>query len=206
MNSILNEQIRIGAMKVKNRLVKAAVVENMATESGEVTAKLVSLYAKATRGGAGLIFTGGAYVQPSGRNLRFQTGVHHDGLIRGLSRLAGAAKKEGARIVLQVSHGGRQCRPELTGGEVIGPSAVKDTMTGITPRAMSRNEIEETIEAFGLAAGRAREAGFDVVEFHFGIGYLISRFISPLTNSRTDQYGGSFEKRMKLPPDEKHES
>ena len=112
---ILDKPIKLGSMEIKNRLVKAAVVENMATETGEIRESMIELYKRVARGGAGLIITGGAYVQPNGRNLKFQTGVHHDGLIPNLSRLAKAGQGNGAKIALQISHGGRQCSPELVG-------------------------------------------------------------------------------------------
>ncbi|MBN2063055.1 MAG: NADH:flavin oxidoreductase [Deltaproteobacteria bacterium] len=182
-------------MQIKNRLVKAAIVENLATEDGQVTDELIRLYDKAARGGAGLIITGGAFVQKSGRNVRFQTGAHGDESIPGLARLARAGQKNDTRIVLQISHGGRQCPPSLVRGDVIGPSPVRDQLSKIMPRAMTEDEIEETIEAFGRAAGRAREAGFDGVEIMAGHGYLINEFLSRRTNHRRDRWGGSLENR-----------
>jgi 2,4-dienoyl-CoA reductase-like NADH-dependent reductase (Old Yellow Enzyme family) len=195
---MLSQSIQIHTMTVKNRLAKAAVVENMASEAGQVTDDLVTLYQNASRGGAGLIFTGGAYVQENGRNQRYQTGAHHDGLIEGLSKMAEAGQEEGARIVLQISHAGRQTDPDLVEGDVVGPSPVTDTMTKITPRPLTHDEILGVIESFGLAAGRAREAGFDGVEIMAGHGYLINEFLSRRTNKREDEWGGSLENRARF--------
>ena len=195
---MLDKPIQIGSMEIKNRLVKAAVVENMATETGEVSESMIELYQRVARGGAGLIITGGAYVQPNGRNVKFQTGVHHDGLIPTLSKLAKAGQEDGAKIVLQISHGGRQCNPELVGGEVVGPSPVKDSMTKITPRMLSAKEIDEIIDAFRLASGRVQAAGFDGVEIMAGHGYLINGFLSRRTNRRKDEWGGLLENRARF--------
>ncbi|MBN1848245.1 MAG: hypothetical protein JW932_06635 [Deltaproteobacteria bacterium] len=174
-------------MQIKNRLVKAAIVENLATEDGQVANALIRLYDKAAHGGAGLIITGGAFVQPGGRNVRFQTGAHCNELIPGLARLARAGQVNGTRMVLQISHGGRQCPPHLVDGDVLAPSPVRDQFTKIMPRAMTEDEIKETIEAFGRAAGRAQEAGFDGVEIMAGHGYLVNEFLSRRTNHRRDQ-------------------
>ena len=195
---MLEKSIRIGGMEVKNRLVKAAVVENMAEEDGRATERLARVYEKAARGGAGLIITGGAYVQPGGRNVRYQTGAHSDDMVPGLSKVARAGQNNGAKIALQISHGGRQCPPEFVNDDVVGPSPVKDTLTKVTPRAMREEEIEEAIEAFGQAARRAREAGFDGVEIMAGHGYLINEFLAARTNRRTDQWGGSLENRSRF--------
>jgi 2,4-dienoyl-CoA reductase-like NADH-dependent reductase (Old Yellow Enzyme family) len=195
---MLEKPIRIGSMEVKNRIVKAAVVENMATEDGRVTDALVRVYEKAAQGGAGLIISGGTYVQPIGRNVKFQTGVHDDDLIPGLARMAKAGQANGARMVLQISHGGRQCPPEFVGDDVVGPSPVKDTLTKVTPRAMREDEIEATIKAFGAAARRARKAGFDGVEIMAGHGYLINEFLARRTNLRSDQWGGALENRARF--------
>ena len=198
VTKILGSPISIGPMQVKNRIVKAAVVENMADEDGRPGNQLAHLYEKAASGGAGLIITGGAYVQPGGRNVRYQTGAHSDDMIPGLAAIARAGQKNGARIVLQISHGGRQCPPELVADDVIGPSPVKDTLTKVTPRAMNEDEIGKTIEAFGQAAKRSREAGFDGVEIMAGHGYLINEFLSARTNQRTDQWGGTLENRARF--------
>ena len=195
---MLEQPIRIGNIEVKNRIVKAAVVENMATEDGRVTDELIRVYEKAAQGGAGLIISGGTYVQTSGRNVKFQTGAHHDDLIPGLARMARAGQSNGARMVLQISHGGRQCPPEFVGDDVIGPSPVMDTLTKVMPRAMSEDEIEETVASFGMAALRAREAGFDGVEIMAGHGYLINEFLARRTNRREDKWGGSLENRARF--------
>ena len=195
---MLSDPISIGSLALNNRIVKAALVENMASEEGEVTEDLIRFYQTQAKGGAGLLITGGAYVRRNGRSVKYLIGAHDDRLIPGLSRLAEAVHELGGKVVLQIYHCGRQTRPELAGGDVIGPSPVKDRMTGVTPRGMGEDEIEEMIGAFGKAAGRAQEAGFDGVEVMAGHGYLIGQFLSGRTNKRTDQWGGSLENRSRF--------
>lgn len=195
---LLAQNIRIGSLELQNRIVKAALVENMAGEDGAVTDRLIRFYEKHARGGAGLLITGGAYVQPSGRSVRYLIGVHDDRLVPGLTRLTRAVHDLDGRIALQIYHCGRQTRPELVGGDVIAPSPVKDTLTGVLPRAMTEEEIEATILAFGRAAERAATAGFDAVEVMAGHGYLINQFLSGRTNRRTDGWGGGLENRARF--------
>ena len=195
---LISQPIKIGSLRLPNRIVKAAMVENMANEQGEVTEKLIKFYQKQAQGGAGLLITGGAYVQRNGRSVRYLIGVYDDSLIPGLSHLAEEVHKLGAKIVLQIYHCGRQTQPELVNGDVIAPSSVKDRLTGIIPRAMTEREIEETIRAFALGARRAKSAGFDGVEVLAGHGYLISQFLARRTNKRTDQWGGDLPARSRF--------
>jgi 2,4-dienoyl-CoA reductase-like NADH-dependent reductase (Old Yellow Enzyme family) len=195
---LLAQHIRISSLELRNRLVKASLVENMATEDGAVTDRLIRFYERHARGGAGLLITGGAYVQASGRSVRYLIGAHDDRLVAGLSRLTRAVHDLDGRIALQIYHAGRQTRPDLVGGDVIAPSAVKDTLTGVQPRAMSEAEIEAAIFAFGRAAERAAAAGFDAVEVMAGHGYLINQFLSGRTNRREDGWGGSLENRARF--------
>jgi 2,4-dienoyl-CoA reductase-like NADH-dependent reductase (Old Yellow Enzyme family) len=195
---MLGDKIKIGTLELDNRIVKAATVENMASECGEVTDNLVQFYKRQAQGGAGLLITGGAAVQKNGRNVRYVLGADNDSLVPGLKRMADEVHAHGAKIVLQIYHSGRQTRPELVDGDVVGPSQVKDTMTGVTPRAMTEKEVEETISAFGAAAVRAREAGYDGVEVMAGHGYLISQFLSSRTNRRKDRWGGGLENRARF--------
>ncbi|MBW1710360.1 MAG: NADH:flavin oxidoreductase [Deltaproteobacteria bacterium] len=195
---MLADPIQIGSLKLNNRIVKASMVENMATEQGEVTDRLIRFYQRQAKGGAGLLITGGAYVQKNGRSVTYLIGAYDDSLVEGLGALANAVHENGGKIALQIYHCGRQTRPELAEGDVVGPSAIPDQMTKVMPRPMTEDEIEETIQAFGLAARRVKEAGYDGVEVMAGHGYLISQFLSRRTNQRTDQWGGSLENRARF--------
>jgi 2,4-dienoyl-CoA reductase-like NADH-dependent reductase (Old Yellow Enzyme family) len=192
---MLAKPIKIGSLEVKNRIVRAAMTGNLANEKGEVTDRLIEYYQRQTQGGAGLLITGGAYIQKSGRSARRLIGAYDDNLIPGHSRLTKAVHELEGKIILQVYHCGRQTQPELVDGDVIGPSPVKDRMMGVTPRSMTEEEIEATIKAFGKAARRAEEANYDGIEIMAAHGYLISQFLSNRTNQRTDQWGGSIENR-----------
>jgi len=142
---MLADPIQIGSLKLNNRIVKASMVENMATEQGEVTDRLIRFYQRQAKGGAGLLITGGAYVQKNGRSVTYLIGAYDDSLVEGLGALANAVHENGGKIALQIYHCGRQTRPELAEGDVVGPSAIPDQMTKVMPRPMTEDEIEETM-------------------------------------------------------------
>jgi 2,4-dienoyl-CoA reductase-like NADH-dependent reductase (Old Yellow Enzyme family) len=193
---MLFDEYRIGPLRLRNRIVRAATFEKLADEDGHVTDELVGLYARLAQGGAGLIITGAALVHPSGRYLRRMISAHSDTYNEGLRRIPDAVHTEGGLVALQADHGGRQCSPLLLGGEPpLGPSAIHDPVTGATPRPMEDQEIWEVIDAFASAAFRARTAGFDALELQASRGYLISSFLSPHTNRRDDYWGGDTARR-----------
>ncbi len=187
---------KIGSLVIKNRLVRSATFECMASEDGSATDELVQFYKKLAEGGVGLIITGLTYVHPSGRGYQDQTGIDKDSLIPGLRRIAKTVHEhgDGCKVAVQLVHSGFQSFLEDT----IAPSAVLEPMMNNMPRAMTIVEIEEIIEAFANAAWRAKEAGFDAVQLHAAHGYLLSEFLSPYTNKRTDEYGGSTVNRVKI--------
>ena len=188
---------KIGSLEIKNRFVRSATFEGMATEDGYVTDKHVTLYEDLAKGGAGLIITGYCYVQESGQSFENQTGVSSDDFIPGLSKIAKTVHENGenCKVALQIAHCGHQSRfLENT----ISSSAMEEKLTRKIPREMTREEIQGTIDAFAQAIRRAKEAGFDAVQLHGAHGYLITQFLSPHINKRTDDYGGSLEKRTKF--------
>ncbi len=195
---MIEEPIKLNRLELKNRIVKASMVENMATEGGEVTDRLIGLYRRFAAGGAGLLITGGAYVQSNGRSVKYLIGAHEDRLIPRMMDLTGTVHDLDSRIILQIYHCGRQTLPELVDNDVVAPSPVKDSLTGVVPRAMRSEEIEEVIHSFGKSAKRALEAGFDGVEVMAGHGYLINQFLSSRTNHREDQWGGDLENRARF--------
>jgi 2,4-dienoyl-CoA reductase-like NADH-dependent reductase (Old Yellow Enzyme family) len=194
---MLFEPFGFSGLTLKNRLVRSATYEKRADEDGFVTDSLIELYGELAKGGAGLIITGNALVHPSGRTIRQMICIHSNIYIKGLKRLTDAVHRLGGLIVMQLTHGGRQCIPLLLGGaEPIAPSAVYDPSTKVMPREMTEAVIWEIIEAFGEAAGRAEDAGFDGVQIHGAHGYLVSGFLSPHTNRRDDYWGGDEERRF----------
>lgn len=195
----LFEASTINGMQLRNRFVRSATWEGMAEEDGAVTPKLIELMVQLARGGVGLIISGHAYVSREGQAGPRQLGVYSDSLVPGLSRMAEAVHEGGGRIVLQLAHAGCHAASALSGVQPLGPSARSaepDPDHGC--REMSPQDLEQTIAAFAAAALRAKRAGFDGVQIHAAHGYLLSQFLSPFYNKRTDRFGGSLENRSRL--------
>ncbi len=199
-DSLLFAPMEINGMHLKNRLVKSATYEAMAAADGSVTDQLIDMYTSLAKGGAGLTITGYAYIQENGHCMPLQTAVFSDDHIPGLRKLVDAVHQEGGKIALQIAHAGRQTTSDLIGGQTpMAPSAIEaDPLFHTEPRAMTIEEISETIDAFGAAAARCKQAGFDAVQLHGAHGYLIAQFLSPFTNRRTDEWGGNTENRMRF--------
>lgn len=196
MSARLFERTAIRGMELPNRFVRSATWEGMADEEGRPAPELVRLYAELARGGVGLIVSGNAFVTAEGKAVHSQLGVHDDSLIPALGEMTAAVHEAGGRIALQLAHGGLWSIGGTAaddGGCVSQPPApsVRQTDSGPAGREMTPAEIAAVTEAFAAAARRAQEAGFDAVQIHAAHGYLISAFLSPLFNQRTDEYGGS---------------
>lgn len=193
----LFEPIRIGTMDVKNRIVLPPMGTRFASVSGEATRYHINHYFTRAQGGAGLLIVPWVLVdttfeKKTGR-LRLDTDEH----IRGLNDIVEAVHINKAKIAIQLSLGGRAISSsEAVGGVPVAPSKAFCAPYGTTSRALTLDEIEYLIEAFAKAAYRAKEAGFDAIEYHGASGYLISQFLSPFVNKRTDAYGGTPQKRL----------
>lgn len=197
--TVLFNPMTLGGVEVANRFVCAATYEAMATDTGEVTDRIVERYRRLARGEVGLIITGLVCVDPLGRVATHQLGVHSDAMVPGLSRLTEAVHEEGGRIALQLAHAGRQTTRALIGQTPLAPSSRgRDPVNFVKPRAMDEGQINQAIEAFGRAARRAAAAGADGVEIHAAHGYLINQFLSPFYNVRDDDWGGSAENRFRF--------
>jgi 2,4-dienoyl-CoA reductase-like NADH-dependent reductase (Old Yellow Enzyme family) len=193
----LLEPFSFAGLDLKNRMVRSATYEKRADIDGIVTDSLLDFYKDLTMGGAGLIITGNALVHITGRSVPQMICIHNDHYLDGLKRLTDAVHSLEGTIILQLSHGGRQCFPKLLGGEQpMAPSAVYDPSTRITPREMDDSEIWQIIEAFADAGWRAFNAGFDGIQIHAAHGYLVNQFLSPHTNRRQDYWGGDEEMRF----------
>ena len=163
-----------------------------------ITDQIVDFYAERAKGGAGMITVGYATIDELSGNTQ-AIGAHNDDFLPGLSRLADAINQNGARSSVQLNHSGRYNHSFfLNGKQPVAPSAVASRLTRETPKALETEEIHEIINRFGQAAERVKKAGFNAVEVLSGTGYLISEFLSPLTNKREDEYGGSLENRMRF--------
>ena len=185
----LFEPTRIQDITLSNRFVRSATWEGLAAADGACTPELVDLMVALARGGVGLIITGHTYVCPSGQATPGQLGIHDESLVEGLREMTEAVHREKGLIFLQLAHGGLQADPKLTGVSPVGPSGGADLISA-PGREMGQDEIQETVHAFGQAARRAKAAGFDGVQIHAAHGYLLSQFLSPAFNRRTDKYGG----------------
>jgi 2,4-dienoyl-CoA reductase-like NADH-dependent reductase (Old Yellow Enzyme family) len=195
--SKLFESTEIKGLKLSNRFVRSATWEGMAGDDGSVTQALVDLMARLAEGGVGLIISSHAYIKPEGQAGPKQLGVYQEALVPGLGQMTRAVQEQGGRIVLQLAHAGGFANSKLTGQTPLAPSAVEG-FSKIPPKEMTPEDIWEVTEAFGLAARRAKAAGFDGVQIHAAHGYLLSQFLSPLYNKRLDEYGGTVENRYRV--------
>jgi 2,4-dienoyl-CoA reductase-like NADH-dependent reductase (Old Yellow Enzyme family) len=185
---------RIGRLTIGNRLIRAATSETIA--NGEVTDALTRLYSDLARGGAGLLITGHAYVDEVGQCSPRQIGIYSDKLVPGLAKLVAAVHEHGGRIFCELSHAGSQSA--MPSVNPIAPSIIENAIFSRQPREMSESEIENVIAAFAHAARRAASADFDGIHIHGGNGYLISQFCSPLSNRRSDGWGGDADRRSRF--------
>ncbi len=197
MTDPLFDPIQINQLSISNRIYMPAMHLGMA-QAFEVTDQIVEFYATRAKGGPGMICVGYATVDDLSGNTR-NIGAHDDKFIPGLTRLADVIRENGSRCAVQINHAGRyNFSFFLNGKQPVAPSAIASRMTRETPKALEIREIQQIIESFANAAARVKKAGFDAVEILSGTGYLISQFLSPLTNQRTDEYGGDLENRMRF--------
>lgn len=194
---MLFEATEIQGMVLKNRFVRSATWEGLANEDGSCTSRLIDLMAELAIGEVGLIISGHAYVSREGQASNRQLGIHSDVMLPDLMEMADAVHREGGKIAIQLAHGGCHGAIKSTSFEAIGPSVPHET-AGFSCREMSGEDIAITVSSFGAAALRAKKAGFDAVQIHAAHGYLLSQFLSPFYNRRTDQYGGSLENRIRI--------
>ena len=203
----LLEPCRIGAMTLRNRLVMAPMSNNL-TQNGFVTERMVRFFAERAKGGVGLITIGDGIVEtPLGNNTLESPAVDNDKCIPGFKKLTDTVKGHGAKIVFQLSHGGRRAGRvskegylAITKGRIpVGPSPIAHPVPGqVVPRELKQEEIRGIVEKFGEASRRSIEAGFDAIGLHCAHMYLCGEFLSPWANQRTDEYGRDFEGRLRF--------
>ena len=203
MISNLFEPARINGMALKNRFVRSATMESMATADGCPTPELKSLYARLAEGDVGLIITSGSMIEkwkrpPKVLGLQSPLVMHADHHGDAWQDVVAAVHERGAKIAMQIGHLGRQDIPALRGAAPIAPSVVPLKDGDDLPCAMTVDEIGDVVEKFAQACRREKAAGFDAVQFHGAHGNLIHNFMSPFTNKRTDAYGGSTANRSRF--------
>ncbi len=189
-------EFQIGNLKLKNRIVLPPMCMYCASETGMVTPWHVTHYATRAVGGVGLIIVEATGVSPEGRLNSNDLGIWDDSHVEGLSEIVSAVHEAGAKIGIQINHGGRKCEAKAV--EIEAPSPIPYKDGDKAPKEMTRQDIADTVMEFQNAAVRADKAGFDLIQIHAAHGYLINEFLSPLTNKRGDEYGGGPENRVRF--------
>ncbi|MGA1863220.1 NADH:flavin oxidoreductase [Deferribacter thermophilus] len=192
------ESCVFGKISMKNRIIRSATWEGMCDRNGKPTEKLIKLYEELAENNVGLIITGYSYVSKDGIQLPGMLGVDDDENIDDLKNMVERVHNKGGKIVVQIVHAGGQANRKSSGCQPIAPSAVEFPTFSEIPKEMTKDVIKRVVEAFGDAAKRVKLAGFDGVQLHGAHGYLINQFLSPVTNRRTDEYGGSLENRVRF--------
>jgi 2,4-dienoyl-CoA reductase-like NADH-dependent reductase (Old Yellow Enzyme family) len=187
----------IGGLRVRNRFVRSAVSETLADDRGVIRLpEYLEFYERLAAGGSGLLFTGHCFVEERGRYTPKMTGLTSAEHAAAFGPIIEAAHAHEARIFAQLNHAGSQSRvPEV---QPIAPSEIENAQTGRTPTEASPSDIRDVIDAYRSAAGLVGSAGFDGIHLHAGHGYLLSSFLSPHTNRRRDEWGGTLENRRRL--------
>ena len=194
----LFEKTAINGMTMRNRMVRSATWEGMCEQDGRPTEKLINCYRDLAQGGIGLIISGYTFVRPDGKQFPGKMGIHTDEFARVYEELTSSVHDAGGKIAVQLVHAGGQTDANNAGRQPLAPSAVQVDQFQEMPAELTKDEISEIIAAFAEGARRAKAWGFDGVQLHGAHGYLINQFLSPLTNRRTDEYGGSVENRCQF--------
>lgn len=197
MNSLF-DRVTLAGLPLKNRFFRSAVWDGMADEQGRPTAQYLQTYRALAEGGVGSIITGYTYITEDEKPNHGMTGIYDDRFLEDYRTLTGQVHAGGAKIVLQLVYGGSQTNLRDVGRTVWGPSSVTNLVSGVTPKEMSPQELHLLARSFADAARRAKESGFDGVQLHAAHGYLLSQFLCPYYNRRTDRYGGSIENRARI--------
>lgn len=185
MDIKLETPIQLKTIQLKNRIVMAPMCMYQSDDSGMVKKFHEAHYYMHALGGVGLVMVEATAVDQDGRISFKDLGIWSDDHIKGLKMISNGIKEAGSVSCIQINHAGRKA----VGNHIVGPSAIKMEGKDQLPLEMSLDEIKKTIRSFSQAARRAHEAGFDMIEIHAAHGYLISQFMSPLSNQRTDRYG-----------------
>jgi 2,4-dienoyl-CoA reductase-like NADH-dependent reductase (Old Yellow Enzyme family) len=192
----LQDEVKINGVRLRNRIAMPPLTTNYGTPEGIVTEDIIQFYTDRSKD-VGLVIVEASAVRVDGRILRGSLGLWDDGQVPGMARLSAAIKKLGAAPVVQINHAGARCFP--AGGEMQGASPSGFPFRpDVAPITLEPEQIDQMVADFAAAAGRAAEAGFDGVEIHGAHFYLISQFLSPLTNQRKDRYGGDARARATL--------
>jgi 2,4-dienoyl-CoA reductase-like NADH-dependent reductase (Old Yellow Enzyme family)/thioredoxin reductase len=199
-NYKLLEPFKLGPLTLRNRIVLAPMGTFLVSPDGSVNQRLIDYYTNFARGGVGLMIPEGQHIDDKeSAVLANCLAIHNNRYISGLNDLAESVKDQGTAIIAQLGHAGHQTSPEnINGLQPVAPSPIANPFVGIVPRELDQEKISEIQDSFAACAGRAFVAGFDGVEIHGANGYLLTEFLSPRLNIRTDNYGGSIENRARM--------
>lgn len=190
--------LKVGKVTLKNRFVVAPMVTVFCDQDGMATDRFIAYHEAKARGGWGLIIVEDYAVDPIGRGF-WTPGLWKDEQIPSHARLVDAVHKEGAKVIAQIYHAGRQTSSALVGAQPVSASPVPCPVMGEVPRELTKEDIRTIVRQFGETALRAKKAGFDGVEVHGAHGYLIAQFMSKYANKRIDEYGGPLKNRLRFP-------
>ncbi|HJO56369.1 MAG TPA: NADH:flavin oxidoreductase, partial [Candidatus Scalindua sp.] len=195
--SKLFEPIKIGSLEIKNRLAMSAMDLGF-TSDGSINKRFIDFYVERARGGVGLIVVGGCYPEMTGKVWKSIIGLDKDEYIPGLKQLTDTIHKHDVKIAAQILHGGRSASSFFSKTHPVSPSSLSHINIKQKPHALTIPEIKKVIDGYVAATVRVKRGGFDAVEIHGGMGYLINQFLSEATNKRTDRYGGSLKNRIRF--------
>ena len=194
------EPLTIKRTTIKNRIAMTPMGTNYGETSGEMSSRHMNYYTLRAKGGTGLIILENANVEyPVGSNGTSQIRIDHDSFMPRFYQLVENLHKSGTTVAIQINHAGASASSARTGMQTVSSSNIPTKAGGEIPRPMTKEEILHTVRKYGEAARRARDIGFDAIEIHCGHSYLMSQFISPYYNKRTDEFGGSVENRLRFP-------
>ncbi len=197
--SFLEKPLEANKLTLKNRLVMPPMATSKSDEDGRISKDILDYYDEKSRGGyIGLIIIEHSFITQQGKAHDRQLSIAEDNVIDGIKELADIIHKNGSKAVMQINHAGCVTKETVTGKQTVGPSAVISPRGNVAPKELSKEEIKIIVDEFKNAAIRVKKAGFDGVEIHSAHGYLLSQFLSPLTNKRTDEYGGEIKNRSKI--------
>ncbi|MED4070849.1 NADPH dehydrogenase NamA [Priestia endophytica] len=195
MKTKLFSSYTVKGVTIKNRIVMSPMCMYSSDESGKVKNWHLTHYTTRAVGQVGLIMVEATAVSSEGRISPRDLGIWSDEHIDGLKNIVSLSKEHGAKVAIQLAHAGRKAELEE---EILAPSAIAFDESYKTPKEMTKEDIQNTIQNFKEGARRAKEAGFDIIEIHGAHGYLINEFLSPISNKREDEYGGSAQNRYRF--------
>ncbi len=197
---LLSEPLSAGNLKLSNRLVMPPMATAKSEDDGKASRKIIEYYDEKSKGGhIGLVIIEHSYISKEGKASSNQLSIADDSVIENLKKLSDVIHKNGSKAIMQINHAGSATSDKITGLSPVGPSAVSHPRNpNVVPKELAIEGINGIISSFASAAKRVKEAGFDGVEIHSAHGYLLNQFFSPISNKRSDEYGGNVLNRIKI--------